>query len=89
MKKLLPLLLAICISTSLLAQKKPAPTAVKANTKPTIAVKAMGPTKADGSLDMRYKANKEAVRAAGPRKKDGTLDMRYKVNQEKTKKGKG
>jgi hypothetical protein len=89
MKKLLPILFAICISTSLFAQTKPAPAAAKTNTKPAIAVKAMGPKKADGSLDMRYKANKEAVRAAGPRKKDGTLDMRYKVNQEKTKKGKG
>ena len=89
MKKMLQLLLALCISTSLLAQTKPAPTAAKTNAKPAIAVKAMGPKKADGSLDMRYKANKEAVRAAGPRKKDGSLDMRYKVNQEKAKKGKG
>jgi hypothetical protein len=89
MKKMLQLLLALCISTSLLAQTKPAPAAAKTNTKPTIAVKAVGPKKADGTLDMRYKANKEAVRAAGPRKKDGTLDMRYKANQEKVKKGKG
>lgn len=40
--------------------------------------------KADGSLDMRYKKNKELVnkRAKGPRKKDGTPDMRYKKNKE-------
>lgn len=89
MKKMLPILLALCITTTLFAQTKPAPASAKTNTKPAIAVKPVGPKKADGSLDMRYKANKEAVRAAGPRKKDGSLDMRYKVNQEKVKKGKG
>lgn len=40
--------------------------------------------KADGSLDMRYRKNKELVnkKAKGPRKKDGTPDMRYKKNKE-------
>jgi hypothetical protein len=88
MKNILQLFLAIVISTTIFAQTKPAQSAAKPNTK-TAAAQVPGPKKADGSLDMRYKANKEAVRAAGPRKKDGTLDMRYKVNQEKTKKGKG
>lgn len=39
--------------------------------------------KADGTADMRYKANKaKAVTApAGPTKKDGTADMRYKANK--------
>lgn len=38
-------------------------------------------TKADGTPDMRYKANKEAAKPAGPLKKDGTPDMRYKANK--------
>jgi len=42
-----------------------------------------GPTKKDGTADMRYKANKDAAKAkpAGPTKKDGTPDMRYKANK--------
>ncbi|MBI3883949.1 MAG: hypothetical protein HY305_07030 [Sphingobacteriales bacterium] len=36
--------------------------------------------KADGTLDMRYKENKEA-KIAGPKKADGTADMRYKANK--------
>ena len=39
-----------------------------------------GPTKKDGTADMRYKANKNA-KVAGPKKKDGTADMRYKANK--------
>ena len=35
--------------------------------------------KADGSPDMRYKANKEVV--VGPLKKNGKPDMRYKANK--------
>lgn len=39
--------------------------------------------KADGTPDMRYKANKQAKTAvpAGPKKADGTPDMRYKKNK--------
>lgn len=58
--------------------KKPATTA----TKP--ATTAAGPTKKDGTADMRYKANKDAA-AAKPTtahlKKDGTPDKRYKENK--------
>jgi hypothetical protein len=44
---------------------------------------AAGPTKKDGTADMRFKENKEAAKAkpAGPVKKDGTADMRYKTNK--------
>jgi len=59
--------------------KKTATTA----TKP--ATKAAGPTKKDGTADMRFKANKDAA-AAKPAatthvKKDGTPDKRYKENK--------
>jgi hypothetical protein len=63
------------------AAKKPATTA---STKPATA--AAGPTKKDGTPDMRYKANKDA--AAKPAtthlKKDGTPDQRYKENKPAT-----
>lgn len=50
---------------------------------------AVGPTKKDGTPDMRYKANKEAAKpAAGPTKKDGTPDMRYKANKKAAEKAK-
>lgn len=39
-----------------------------------------GPTKKDGTADMRYKVNKGA-KVVGPTKKDGTADMRYKANK--------
>ncbi len=54
--------------------KVTAPVAVK-----KVAV-AAGPTKKDGTADMRYKANKVS-KVAGPTKKDGTADMRYKANK--------
>ena len=39
-------------------------------------------TKADGTADMRFKANKEKkVITKGPLKKDGTADKRYKANK--------
>ena len=41
---------------------------------------ASGPTKKDGTLDMRYKANKEA-KTTTHLKKDGTPDKRYKENK--------
>jgi len=55
------------------------------------ATPAAGPTKKDGSADMRFKANKEAAKAApaGPAKKDGTPDMRFKANKKDTTKKKG
>jgi hypothetical protein len=59
---------------------------VKAKSSPVVIkkevekVKVAGPTKKDGTADMRYKANKQA-KAAGPTKKDGTADMRYKANK--------
>jgi hypothetical protein len=60
------------------ATAKPAATAT---TKPAAA--AAGPTKKDGTADMRYKANKNA--AAKPAtthlKKDGTPDKRFKENK--------
>ena len=45
------------------------------------------PVKSDGSLDMRYKVNKDKKVAvpAGPTKADGTPDLRYKENKEKSK----
>ncbi|WP_439506955.1 hypothetical protein [Sediminibacterium sp.] len=45
------------------------------------------PTKSDGTMDMRYKANKEKFKAnaPGPRKSDGTPDMRYKENKKAIK----
>jgi hypothetical protein len=39
------------------------------------------PVRADGSPDMRYKANKEAAKASPKLKKDGTPDKRYKQNK--------
>ena len=48
-------------------------------TAPKTATAAAGPTKKDGTPDMRYKAN----RTPPPQhlKKDGTPDMRYKENK--------
>jgi len=65
------------------AQKKATPTAVTKTTPKKENKKAApiaGPTKKDGTADMRYSANKNA-KAAGPKKKDGTADMRYKANK--------
>jgi hypothetical protein len=62
------------------------PKAKTTQTKP--AANTAGPTKKDGTPDMRYKANKDAAKAkpAGPVKKDGTPDMRYKANKDAAKK---
>jgi len=43
---------------------------------------APGPTKKDGTADMRYKANKEAAKPVHV-KKDGTADKRFKENKDK------
>lgn len=42
------------------------------------------PTKSDGSMDMRYKVNKDRLKstASGPKKADGTPDMRYNKNKQ-------
>jgi hypothetical protein len=65
---------------------KPATAATTAN-QPKPATTAPGPTKKDGTPDMRYKTNKDAAKAkpAGPLKKDGTPDMRYKANKNAAK----
>jgi hypothetical protein len=61
---------------------------LQAQTRPAQEKKAAveAPKKADGTLDMRYKVNKEKKKASGPLKKDGTPDKRYKANKEGTKK---
>ncbi|MEP7277647.1 MAG: hypothetical protein ABI813_03295 [Bacteroidota bacterium] len=95
MKKLLIAVLMFVASTGIFAQapaKKDAKTATKTttakkSTNPTAPVTTTaataGPTKKDGTADMRYKANKTATKTApvGPTKKDGTADMRYKANK--------
>lgn len=45
-----------------------------------------GPSKKNGTPDMRYKANKDAATKPAPvhTKKDGTADMRYKENKTTT-----
>ncbi|MGI4739448.1 MAG: hypothetical protein ACRYG7_30145 [Janthinobacterium lividum] len=40
--------------------------------------------KADGTPDMRYKANKTTTTHTGPMKANGTPDMRYKTNKTTT-----
>jgi hypothetical protein len=58
------------------------PAATTATTKTATAA---GPTKKDGTADMRYKTNKDAAKAAPVTtthtKKDGTPDKRYKENK--------
>ena len=85
MKKLLFAMLMLLAGTGVFAQTQPKKdTAGKSAAKTVHAAKtnAAGPTKKDGTADMRYKANKEAKPApAGPLKKDGSADMRYKANK--------
>jgi hypothetical protein len=60
-----------------------APKTATAVTTPKTAT-AAGPTKKDGTADMRYKSNKEAAKAppvTTHTKKDGTADKRYKENK--------
>jgi hypothetical protein len=83
MKKLLMIASLVLASVGIgFAQTTPAAPA-KSKTEKT-AKPAAGPTKKDGTPDMRYKANKDAGKAApaGPTKKDGTPDMRYKANKD-------
>jgi hypothetical protein len=96
MKKLLIAAAMLIASTGIFAQAQPKKdakdskmtavkkdTAKKATAKVVPMAKPAGPTKKDGSADMRYKANKEAAKPApaGPVKKDGSADMRYKANK--------
>lgn len=46
---------------------------------------AAGPKKADGTPDMRYKANKNAAKTPQHLKKDGTPDKRFKENSAASK----
>jgi len=83
MKKIFLFFFAFCLFTL-------AGNAQTKKAEPAKSSKSAGPTKSDGTPDMRYKSNKEAAKPAGPTKKDGTLDMRYKENKgAATKKGKG
>ncbi|MFT3934004.1 MAG: hypothetical protein QM726_10345 [Chitinophagaceae bacterium] len=90
MKKLLIAFAMLLTSTVMFAQAQPKPkdsklTAVKKDSAKVVKMNAAGPTKKDGTADMRYKANKDAAKTtaapAGPTKKDGTADMRYKANK--------
>jgi len=58
-----------------ITEKKETKTVVK-----TVAKESIGPRKADGTLDKRYKANK-ATADKVTLKKDGTPDRRYKQNK--------
>jgi hypothetical protein len=84
MKKLFMIASLVLASVGIgFAQTTPAAPA-KAKTEKT-AKPAAGPTKKDGTPDMRYKANKDGgakAAPAGPMKKDGTPDMRYKANKD-------
>jgi len=86
MKKLFLIASLVLASAGIgFAQTTPAAPA-KSKTEKT-AKPAAGPTKKDGTPDMRYKANKDAAKTpAQHTKKDGTPDMRYKENKDKAKK---
>ena len=86
MKKLFLIASLVLASAGIgFAQTTPAAPA-KTKTEKT-AKPAAGPTKKDGTPDMRYKANKDAAKTpAAHTKKDGTPDMRYKENKDKPKK---
>ncbi|HTM98941.1 MAG TPA: hypothetical protein VL088_09375 [Pedobacter sp.] len=75
---------AIKTEVKTVAVKTNAPVVVKKEVKK---VTVAGPTKKDGTADMRYKVNKnKTVKVVGPTKKDGTADMRFKSNKEAAKK---
>jgi hypothetical protein len=63
--------------------KKPKATKAATTTTPAAAATpAAGPKKADGTPDMRYKANKDAAKTPPQHlKKDGTPDKRFKENK--------
>jgi hypothetical protein len=64
--------------------KKAATTTTKTASTATKTATTAGPTKKDGTADMRYKSNKDAAKATPATthtKKDGTPDKRYKENK--------
>jgi hypothetical protein len=61
------------------ANNKTAPVKKESSTKP--ATSATMAVKKDGTLDMRYKENKDAKKNKPHLKKDGSPDMRYKGNK--------
>ena len=68
------------------AKDKDAKSKTMATTPARTAATAPGPTKKDGTPDMRYKANKDAAKTPPQHlKKDGTPDMRYKENKKENK----
>ena len=69
------------------AKKPKATKAATTTAKPAAATTpAAGPKKADGTPDMRYKANKDAAKTPPQHlKKDGTPDKRFKENKPATK----
>lgn len=74
------------IATAQKSEKKPAAAKevkmAKTATAPVNPAAVSAPKKADGTLDKRYKANKEkAETPAGPLKKDGTPDKRFNANK--------
>jgi len=85
MKKLLFAAFMLLAGTGMFAQAQPKKDTVKKSSAKVVPMtkSTTGPTKKDGTADMRYKANKDAAKPApaGPTKKDGTADMRYKANK--------
>jgi hypothetical protein len=75
----------LALAGSSFAQTTPAKTGDKKTGAKTTAPKTgttAGPTKKDGTPDMRYKANKDAAKTPPQHlKKDGTPDKRYKENK--------
>jgi hypothetical protein len=62
--------------------KKPKATKAATTTSSASTTPAAGPKKADGTPDMRYKANKDAAKTPPQHlKKDGTPDKRFKENK--------
>lgn len=84
-KLLLAFLVSFVLCGGISAQTTPEKKKATTTSSTTSKAKA-GPTKKDGTPDMRYKENKAAkeAKATGPVKKDGTPDKRYKANKEKS-----
>ncbi len=63
-------------------EKTPVAKEAKMEKAAVAATPAVGPKKADGTPDKRFKENKaNAAAPAGPVKKDGTPDKRYNANK--------
>jgi len=84
MKKII-LIASLMLAFTGLSFSQTAPKKKEAEKKEVAAKKpAAGPTKKDGTADMRFKANKEAAKAKPVHvKKDGTADKRFKENKDK------